>query len=122
MNRPHLRSAIEKRARMRLISGQFRKQRKKVAAPLRRGVFMVPATITSIGLLSGFYSLISSVDAHFEFAAVLIMVALVSAGPHGRVAPPSRTPRPFPADCHTLPHFVPFCGPPPRSPISRAPP
>src|SRR5229473_2654828 len=108
MNRPHLRSAIEKRARMRLISGQFRKQRKKVAAPLRRGVFMVPATITSIGLLSGFYSLISSVDAHFEFAAVLIMVAFVCDGLDGRVARLSRTSSQFGVEYDSLSDIVAF--------------
>jgi CDP-diacylglycerol---serine O-phosphatidyltransferase len=108
MNRPHLRSALEKRARMRLISGQFRKQRKKVAAPLRRGVFMVPATITSIGLLAGFYSLISSVDAHFEFAAVLIMVAFVCDGLDGRVARLSRTSSQFGVEYDSLSDIVAF--------------
>ena len=108
MNRPHLRSALEKRARMRLISGQFRKQRKKVTAPLRRGVFMVPATITSIGLLAGFYSLISSVDAHFEFAAVLIMVAFVCDGLDGRVARLSRTSSQFGVEYDSLSDIVAF--------------
>jgi CDP-diacylglycerol---serine O-phosphatidyltransferase len=108
MNRPHLRNALEKRARMRLISGQFRKQRKKVAAPLRRGVFMVPATITSIGLLAGFYSLISSVDAHFEFAAVLIMVAFVCDGLDGRVARLSRTSSQFGVEYDSLSDIVAF--------------
>ena len=108
MNRPYLRSAIEKRARMRLISGQFKKQRKKVAAPLRRGVFMVPATITSIGLLAGFYSLISSVDAHFEFAAVLIMVAFVCDGLDGRVARLSRTSSQFGVEYDSLSDIVAF--------------
>lgn len=108
MNRPHLRNALENRARMRLISGQFRKQRKKVAAPLRRGVFMVPATITSIGLLAGFYSLISSVDAHFEFAAVLIMVAFVCDGLDGRVARLSRTSSQFGVEYDSLSDIVAF--------------
>ena len=108
MNRPHLRSALENRARMRLISGQFRKQRKKVAAPLRRGIFMVPATITSIGLLAGFYSLISSVDAHFEFAAVLIMVAFVCDGLDGRVARLSRTSSQFGVEYDSLSDIVAF--------------
>ncbi len=42
---------------MRLISGRLRERSKKVAAPLTRGVFLVPVTITSVGLLAGFYSL-----------------------------------------------------------------
>ncbi len=76
---------------MRLISGRFREQRHKVTGPLSRGVFVVPATITSLGLLAGFYSLISSIDAHFELAAVMIAVAFICDGLDGRVARVSRT-------------------------------
>jgi len=44
-------------AAMRLISGRLRERRMKVTAPLTRGVFLLPITITSIGLLSGFADL-----------------------------------------------------------------
>src|SRR5271170_715199 len=77
--------------RMRLISGRIRQQRKKVVAPLRRGVFLLPVTITSLGLLSGFYSIVSSINGHFEVAAVMIAVAFVCDGLDGRVARASRT-------------------------------
>ena len=51
---------------------------------------MVPATITSLGLLAGFYSLISSINSHFELAAVMITVAFICDGLDGRVARLSR--------------------------------
>ena len=81
------RRQFESRARDALDLGPAAEaQRKKVVDPLRRGVFVVPATITSLGLLAGFYSLISSINAHFELAAVMIAVAFICDGLDGRVA------------------------------------
>jgi CDP-diacylglycerol--serine O-phosphatidyltransferase len=94
--------------RMRLISGRLREQRKKVVAPLRRGVFLVPATITSLGLLSGFYSVVSALEGHFELAAVLIAVALICDGLDGRVARASRTSSQFGIEYDSLSDVVAF--------------
>ncbi len=97
---------------MRLISGRFKQQRQKVAGPLRRGVSVVPATITSLGLLAGFYSLISSINAHFELAALMIAVAFVCDGLDGRVARVSRTSSPFGIEYDSLSDVVAFgCAP-----------
>jgi CDP-diacylglycerol--serine O-phosphatidyltransferase len=97
---------------MRLISGRFRQQRQKVAGPLRRGVSIVPATITSLGLLAGFYSLISSIDAHFELAASMIAVAFICDGLDGRVARVSRTSSQFGIEYDSLSDVVAFgCAP-----------
>ncbi|MGH7933506.1 MAG: CDP-diacylglycerol--serine O-phosphatidyltransferase [Candidatus Binataceae bacterium] len=93
---------------MRLISGRFKEQRKRVAAPLRRGVYLVPATITSLGLLAGFYSLISAINGHFELAAVMIMVAFVCDGLDGRVARASRTSTQFGIEYDSLSDVVAF--------------
>lgn len=108
MNAYQFRRDFERRARMRLISGRLMEQRNKVAAPLRRSVFLVPATITSLGLLAGFYSLISSVNAHFEFAAVLIAVAFICDGLDGRVARASRTSSQFGIEYDSLSDVVAF--------------
>ena len=67
MIREHGRKPRQTR-RLRVISGRIKEQRKRVAAPLRRGVFLLPVTITSLGLLSGFYSLISSINGRCELA------------------------------------------------------
>jgi CDP-diacylglycerol---serine O-phosphatidyltransferase len=102
------RRSREDRARMRLIGGRFRQQRQKVAGPLRRGVFLVPATITSIGLLAGFYSAISSMAGHFELAAVMIAIAFICDGLDGRVARLSRTSTQFGVEYDSLADVVAF--------------
>lgn len=94
--------------RMRLISGRLKEHRSKVVAPLRRGVFLVPVTITSLGLLSGFYSLISSIGGRFELAAVMIMIAFICDGLDGRVARLSRTSSEFGVEYDSLSDVVAF--------------
>jgi CDP-diacylglycerol--serine O-phosphatidyltransferase len=95
-------------ARLRLISGRLLGTRRKVATPLKRGIFVVPATITSLGLLAGFYSLISSIDAHFEFAAMMIALAFICDGLDGRVARLSRSSSQFGVELDSLSDAVAF--------------
>jgi CDP-diacylglycerol---serine O-phosphatidyltransferase len=108
MNPNESRRQFESRARMRLISGRLKVQRNKVVDPLRRGVFVVPATITSLGLLAGFYSLISSINSHFELAAVMIAVAFICDGLDGRVARLSRSSSQFGVELDSLSDVVAF--------------
>ena len=77
-------------------------------APLRRGVFLLPVTITSLGLLSGFYSIVSSINGHFEVAAVMIAIAFVCDGLDGRVARASRTSSEFGVEYDSLSDVVAF--------------
>jgi CDP-diacylglycerol--serine O-phosphatidyltransferase len=93
---------------VRIISGRIREQRDKVAAPLKRGVLLAPATITSIGLLSGFYSAVSSIGGHFEQAALMIMVAFICDGLDGRVARLSRSSSQFGIEYDSLSDVVAF--------------
>ena len=93
---------------VRIISGRIKEQRDKVAAPLKRGVFLAPATITSIGLLSGFYSAVCSIAGHFELAAVMIMVAFICDGLDGRIARLSRTSSQFGIEYDSLSDVVAF--------------
>lgn len=95
-------------ARIRLISGRFKEQRKRVVAPLRRGVFLAPATITSLGLLSGFFALVAAINSHFELAAVMVLVAFVCDGLDGRVARLSRTSSHFGVEYDSLSDVVAF--------------
>src|ERR1700686_730903 len=95
-------------ARVRFISGRLMAQQRRVVAPLRRGVFLAPATITSLGLLAGFFGLVSAINAHFELAAVMIMVAFVCDGLDGRVARMSRTSSQFGVDYASLSDIVAF--------------
>jgi CDP-diacylglycerol--serine O-phosphatidyltransferase len=102
----------QSRAAIRLISERFHEQRSKVAGPLRRGVSVIPATVTSLGLLAGFYSLISSIDSHFELAAVMIAAAFICDGLDGRIARASRTSSQFGIEYDSLSDVVAFgCAP-----------
>jgi CDP-diacylglycerol--serine O-phosphatidyltransferase len=93
---------------MKLISGRIEEQRRRVAAPLRRGVFLIPASITSLGLLSGFFALVSAINAHFELAAVMIFVSFVCDGLDGRVARLSRSSSAFGVEYDSLSDVVAF--------------
>ena len=93
---------------MALYSGQGREPGLKPEGPLRRGVFLLPATITSIGLLSGFYSMVSAVSGHFEVAAVMIVIAFVCDGLDGRIARASRTSSQFGVEYDSLSDVVAF--------------
>jgi CDP-diacylglycerol--serine O-phosphatidyltransferase len=95
-------------ARLRLISGRLLEKRPEVSAPLRRGILLIPATITSLGLLAGVYSIILSVDAHFEAAAVMITVAFICDGLDGRVARLSRSSSQFGVELDSLSDVVAF--------------
>ena len=102
------RRSREERLRMELHCGQGRDPNVKPDGPLRRGVFLVPATITSIGLLSGFYSMVSAVSGHFEVAAVMIVIALFCDGLDGRIARASRTSSQFGVEYDSLSDVVAF--------------
>jgi CDP-diacylglycerol--serine O-phosphatidyltransferase len=102
------RRSREERNRMALYSTQVRDGNVEEESPLRRGVFLLPATITSIGLLSGFYSMVSAVTGHFEVAAVMIIVAFFCDGLDGRVARASRTSSQFGIEYDSLSDVVAF--------------
>ncbi|MGH7915016.1 MAG: CDP-diacylglycerol--serine O-phosphatidyltransferase [Candidatus Binataceae bacterium] len=107
MSRTHKNSSGAQ-ARMRLISGRLKEHQRRVVGPLRRGVFLAPATITSLGLLSGFFGLVSAINSHFELAAVMILIAFVCDGLDGRVARLSRTSSPFGVEYDSLSDVVAF--------------
>jgi len=94
--------------RVRLIRGRFSNHAPDEEKPVRRGVYLLPITITSLGLLAGFYSLISSINLHFEVAAVMIAIAFVCDGLDGRVARASRTASQFGVEYDSLSDVVAF--------------
>jgi CDP-diacylglycerol--serine O-phosphatidyltransferase len=102
------RRSREERARMGLYSTQVRGGNAPPESPIRRGVFLLPATVTSIGLLSGFYSMVSAVTGHFEVAAVMIIVAFLCDGLDGRIARASRTSSQFGVEYDSLSDVVAF--------------
>ena len=102
------RRSREERNRIALYSTQVRDGNVQPEGPLRRGVFLLPATITSIGLLSGFYSMVSAVTGHFEVAAVMIIIAFFCDGLDGRIARASRTSSQFGVEYDSLSDVVAF--------------
>src|SRR5205814_9249480 len=60
-------------------------------SPLRRGVYILPNLVTTGGLFSGFYSMISTFAGHYELASVMILIAHVFDGLNGRIARLIRT-------------------------------
>lgn len=102
------RAELKRRPAIRLIARPLHARPRKVTEPLRRGIFLVPAIITSLGLLAGFYSLISAIDGHFERAAAMIAVAFVCDGLDGRVARASRTSSHFGVEYDSLSDLVAF--------------
>jgi CDP-diacylglycerol--serine O-phosphatidyltransferase len=94
--------------RLQLISGRLLERPRRVVEPLRKGIFLIPITITSLGLLAGFYSLISSINDHFPLAAVMILVAFICDGLDGRVARLSRTSSLFGVEYDSLSDVVAF--------------
>ena len=102
------RRSRDARLRMTLYSDQGGEPAAKADGPLRRGVYLLPATITSIGLLSGFYSMVASVSGHFEVGAVMIVIAFVCDGLDGRVARASRTSSQFGVEYDSLSDVVAF--------------
>ncbi|MFQ5345093.1 MAG: CDP-diacylglycerol--serine O-phosphatidyltransferase [Mariprofundus sp.] len=56
------------------------------SAVSRRGVYVLPSLFTTMGLFSGFYSLVASIQGNFELAAWAILAAAVFDMLDGRVA------------------------------------
>jgi CDP-diacylglycerol--serine O-phosphatidyltransferase len=102
------RRSREERARMELYSSRSREAGLAMEGPIRRGVFLLPATITSVGLLSGFYSMVSAVSGHFEVAAVMVIIAFFCDGLDGRIARASRTSSQFGVEYDSLSDVVAF--------------
>ena len=102
------RRSRDARLRMTLYSDQSGESAANVDGPLRRGVYLLPATITSIGLLSGFYSMVSAVTGHFEVAAVMIVIAFFCDGLDGRIARASRTSSQFGVEYDSLSDVIAF--------------
>jgi len=51
----------------------------------RKGIYLLPNLLTTAGLFSGFFAVVSSMNGRFEAAAVAIFVAMIFDGLDGRV-------------------------------------
>ena len=76
------------RRKLRVLPG-----RKKMPTPLqmRKGVYILPNLVTSVGLFCGFFSVVATIRENYLLAAIAILVALVFDALDGRVARLTKT-------------------------------
>jgi CDP-diacylglycerol---serine O-phosphatidyltransferase len=75
---------------------------------LKRGIFLAPNLITSMGLMAGFFSICKSFDGDFQKAAWAIFVAGIFDGLDGRVARMTKTTSKFGVQYDSLSDLVSF--------------
>lgn len=73
-----------------------------------RGIYLLPNLLTTAGLFSGFFAVVSSMNGRFEAAAVAIFVAMIFDGLDGRVARMTNTQSEFGAEYDSMADIVSF--------------
>ncbi len=74
----------------------------------RRGIYLLPNLLTTAGLFSGFFAIVSSMNGRFEAAAIAIFVAMIFDGLDGRVARMTNTQSQFGAEYDSMADMVSF--------------
>lgn len=74
----------------------------------RKGIYLLPNLLTTAGLFSGFFAVVSSMNGRFEAAAIAIFVAMVFDGLDGRVARMTNTQSDFGAEYDSMADMVSF--------------
>ncbi|GLX80055.1 CDP-diacylglycerol--serine O-phosphatidyltransferase [Thalassotalea insulae] len=73
-----------------------------------KGIYLLPNLLTTAGLFSGFFAVVSSMNGHFEAAAIAIFVAMIFDGLDGRVARMTNTQSEFGAEYDSMADMVSF--------------
>jgi CDP-diacylglycerol--serine O-phosphatidyltransferase len=73
-----------------------------------RGIYLLPNLLTTAGLFSGFYAVVSSMNEQYISAAVAIFVAMIFDGLDGRVARITNTQSDFGAEYDSMADMVSF--------------
>lgn len=73
-----------------------------------KGIYLLPNLLTTAGLFSGFYAVVSSMNGHFESAAIAIFIAMIFDGLDGRVARMTNTQSEFGAEYDSMADMVSF--------------
>ncbi|SEK29513.1 CDP-diacylglycerol--serine O-phosphatidyltransferase [Colwellia chukchiensis] len=74
----------------------------------KHGIYLLPNVLTTAGLFSGFYAVVSSMNGHFISAAVAIFIAMIFDGLDGRVARMTNTQSDFGAEYDSMADMVSF--------------
>ncbi len=75
---------------------------------VRRGIYLLPNLMTTIGLFAGFYSIVAAMTGDFDHAAKAIFVAMIADGLDGRVARMTNTQSNFGMEYDSLSDVVSF--------------
>lgn len=73
-----------------------------------RGIYLLPNLLTTAGLFAGFFAVVSSMNGHFEHAAIAIFIAMIFDGLDGRVARMTNTQSEFGAEYDSMADMVSF--------------
>lgn len=77
--------------------------------PRGRGIYLLPTSITLIGLFAGFYGIVAATKGRFSYAAVAIFIAMLMDGLDGRIARLTNTETRFGAELDSITDMV-TCG------------
>lgn len=73
-----------------------------------KGIYLLPNLLTTAGLFSGFFAIVSSMSGRFEAAAVAIFIAMIFDGLDGRVARMTNTQSEFGAQYDSMSDLLAF--------------
>ncbi|MBI3591922.1 MAG: CDP-diacylglycerol--serine O-phosphatidyltransferase [Nitrospirae bacterium] len=84
------------------------KDKKDIEAKPKRGVYLLPNTLTLCGMFSGFFAIMSAIDGNFLFAAWAIILANIFDGLDGWIARLTNTTTRFGIELDSLSDLVAF--------------
>ncbi len=73
-----------------------------------KGIYLLPNLLTTAGLFSGFFAVVSSMNSHFISASIAIFIAMLFDGLDGRVARMTNTQSEFGAEYDSMADMVSF--------------
>jgi len=91
-------------ARFSIVEGRPRRR----IPPLRSGVYLLPNLVTTLGLFSGFYSIIATLNHQYKLAAIMILLAQVCDMLDGRIARLTATASSFGVQYDSLADLIAF--------------
>ena len=74
----------------------------------RRGIYLLPNLLTTLGLFAGFYAIILAINGYYEQSAIAIFVAILFDGLDGRVARLTQTQSTFGAEYDSMSDMLSF--------------
>lgn len=74
----------------------------------RRGIYLLPNLLTTMGLFFGFYAIVAALQGHFNEASIAIFIGIIFDGLDGRIARLTNTRSSFGAEYDSLSDMVTF--------------